>query len=127
MNVDTLHALVLILHAKVARDGFPIRYAIRRNDEMTPNMQGLAARMKTLRHNLETQAQSISVRADSIETRGATAMKEAATNLDATEAVVKDIEDLNASLKGSNGGPTLDGSQQISGEPAASWSGNKPA
>jgi hypothetical protein len=123
---------LLILRAKCERDGFPVQYAIEEErDPMTPNLSGIASTLAQVRHSIETQAQAVATRAVGLEKRASTAIAESNAELDKSEAAVVEIEQLNASLKGSNGGPTSAGSPAASAstlpEPQASWSGNKPA
>ena len=123
--MDRLHALILILHAKTARDGFPLQYAIKRNEPMTPNIRGAAGAVAKLRHNADERAKQLIDRVESVDAKNAAAHTNAHGLLDQVEAATAEIEGLSQDLEGTNGGPSLqDGSEQPS-EPHKSWVGDK--
>ena len=123
--MDTLRAYILILHAKTARDGFPVAFR-KRTNPMTPKVQGIASAMAKLRHNLDDRAEKLLTRIENVDKRGATAFGKAHGNLDASEASLADVEKFVADLEDSNGAPS-DGSQGSSVEPKDSWKGDKKA
>lgn len=110
--MDTLRALVLILHAKNRRgDPFPVEFAVKRkSSQMTPKFRGLASTLAKLQHDLDADAQKFLDRASSIQERKGPAFKKMHAQLDGVEATINDVETFGNELEASNGGPILDDS-----------------
>lgn len=124
--MDVLLAYILILHAKTARDGFPVAYAKRKNP-MTPKVQGIASALAKLHHNLDDRADKLLARIETVDKRGDTAFKGAHARLDQSEAALGEVDSLLADLEKTNGGPISDGSLGSSIEPKDSWKGDAKA
>lgn len=98
---------------------------------MTPKLQGVASSLAKLRHGLEQRADGLLQRIELADSRGAAAFDAAHGQLDAAERHIAEVEAFNRELAGSNGGPTLDGSDEPSASgsaavhPQAGWAAGK--
>lgn len=111
-KLDTLHALILILHAKNRRgDPFPTEFAVKGKTDMTPDFRSVPLRLAKLQHNLNARAQKLNEKMDGLESRAEGAFGKAHAQLDVAESAVADVTKFVDDLEQSNGGPTLDGSQ----------------
>jgi hypothetical protein len=91
---------------------------------MTPNFLGLASALHVLRHNLEDQSAPLLADISDIASRSGAAMREARSHVASAKAGIADLEAFNAAMRGSNGGPSLDGSSTSSGESSTNVSGD---
>jgi hypothetical protein len=103
--MDVLRAYILLLHAKTARDGFPVRHAIGEK-EMTPQFAGIGTALQKLKFNFNQDATKLTNRIANVDQRRSVAFEKANTSLDSAEAQVNEVESFVADLEGSNGAPT---------------------
>lgn len=94
---------------------------------MTPKLNGIASAMAKLHHGLDARADKLLERIEIADKRGEAAFAKAHARIDDAERAVADVEKFVEGLEGSNGGPSLSGSGNTSGEPQDSWAGGAKA
>lgn len=139
--MDRLRAFVLIEHAKVQRERLALRVAqLEGHPNMTPNFKGLATSFAQLRMAIEQQAQDALAELPTVQAAATAEIKRAGKNLADVKNFTSELKQFNDSVEGSNGGPSLAGSQPASPQqppqsgsgqdpkpqPQAGWAGDKP-
>lgn len=108
--MDALRGLILILHAKSTRDGFPVQFSVKRKP-MTPDFRSVPLRLAKLQHSLNARAQKLHEKMEGLEARAEGAFGKAHAQLDVAESAVADVDKFVSDVEQTNGGPILDDSQ----------------
>jgi hypothetical protein len=87
---------------------------------MTPKLRGVRASMDKLRHALEVDAEKLTTRIESADAKRNAVFTASHGVLDGVERDLKEVEDFMSDMEKSNGGPTLDGSEESSSVPRSS-------
>lgn len=116
MDAFRLHLLMLILHAKARRDGFPVQFATMGKSDMTPKFRSVPTILARLHHSFDEQAQKFIDEAAIVEQGVKDAFAKGHSQLDSAKAAISDINKFVGDIDASNG-PPLDGSQESSGQP----------
>jgi hypothetical protein len=112
--MDRLQAFVLVYLAQVERE------------RMSMKLRGVTASLAKLHHDLDLQAEKLTDRIVSTQDRGNAVFAQAHKRLDGAASELAEVDKLLSDLEQSNGGPTLDGSSESSGQhPQDSWKPEK--
>lgn len=125
--MDVILAQILICNIGVRRE----LARLKSEKVMTPNIKGLGTALAKMKHSLEAEVAPLMASIEAVGPEAITAIQEAKKHVADVKAMVQDVKDFSASLKGDNGGPTLDDSSESSvtseaearhdGEPGKSW------
>lgn len=119
--MDRLRGLILILHLKSQRDGFPTKFAVKKETDMTPTFKGIAAELGKLKHELETRTEELLADVRRVKADVHPTFDSAHAQVTEVRQTLQEVKDFVQEVATTNG-PPGSGSESSS-EPQKSWAG----